>query len=179
MFAIRWKRKVDLSRGSLIHRTILNKNLTTSETVDENWTKKDEAALEIQRHIKGYLTRIKIRPVLLERLANAVKTDNPGSPLFKKEISDVKYELEQEGLEPDEATRLIQQVYRKVSEGRICPLSKNQYSTKEPKTWQEAMVVLNNLMQEIHTNNVNFQTLFKVNKEGVGLDDIKTVQVRT
>jgi hypothetical protein len=34
--------------------------------------------LEIQRHIKGFLTRKKIRPILLQRLTMVIKREDPG-----------------------------------------------------------------------------------------------------
>ncbi len=40
----------------------------------------DSAAQEIQRHIKGFLARKRIRPLLASRLESVVKRNDPGNP---------------------------------------------------------------------------------------------------
>ena len=89
MFATRWKLRAQqsakLKNKGASKDTLLTKNVFNVEKKSrkqEDFTK-DEAALEIQRHIKGFLTRKKVRPMLLERLTTIVKKDNPGKSFVR------------------------------------------------------------------------------------------------
>ena len=63
----------------------------------------------------------------------------------------MKSELEQEGFTPDEAARLIQQVFRRVKAGktklRVSSLDSVDTVSGEAKSWDEAMVELTKIMQ--------------------------------
>ena len=62
----------------------------------------------------------------------------------------MKSELEEEGFTPDEASKLIQNVYRKVSSTMSQIGSPNRKLLEdecETKSWDDAMGVMNNLMQ--------------------------------
>ena len=74
---------------------------------------KSTAAVEIQRHIRGYFARKKIGALLAKKLSSAVECKD------EKAIEEVKQELHDEGLTPDEAARLIQSVYKKVKLKKI------------------------------------------------------------
>lgn len=69
---------------------------------------RSNAAVEIQRHIRGYFARKKIGPLLAIKVQTAVGGND------KQEIEKVKEELHDEGLTVDEAARLIQSVFRKL-----------------------------------------------------------------
>ena len=47
----------------------------------------------------------------------------------------------------------------------------------EKQTWDEAMDELKNLMQIIHTNNMEFHRIVKKSKNRVELQDVKIVRV--
>ncbi len=112
----------------------------------------------------------------------------------------MKSELEQEGFTPDEAARLIQQVFRRVKAGktklRVSSLDSVDTVSGEAKSWDEAMVELTKIMQVsnssyglgpnsnmfslfkvVHTNNMDFHCLVKKSKESVELSDIKSVRL--
>lgn len=87
--------------------------------------------------------------------------------------------MEQEGFTPDEAARLIQQVYRKVKANRFKRLGSVdtlKSVSAEAKNWDEAMQELNNLMQIVHTNNMEVHAIMKKSKDEIDLTDIKSVQ---
>merc|ERR1719464_1089477 len=91
-----------------------------------------------------------------------------------EEIAEVKTELEEEGFTSDEAVKLIQQVYRKI--GGFDNKSKGHSYPVHEKSWDEAMDELKNLMQIIHTNNMEFHGIIKKSKNRIELKDIKNVQ---
>ena len=90
MFATRWKSRAKAS-AKLSNKGAKNDTLLSISSVikadavkrTKNDFTKDEAAIEIQRHIKGLLTRKKVRPMLLQRLAIAVERNAPGNFLVK------------------------------------------------------------------------------------------------
>ena len=67
-----------------------------------------------------------------------------------EEISEVKSELEEEGFTSDEAAKLIQNVYRKVSCAKsllTSPCKEINEDYVETKSWDQAMGVMSSLMQ--------------------------------
>ena len=90
VFATRWKMRAkasaNLSNKGANKDTLLSKNTPSHKTEAGSRTKndftKDEAAMEIQRHIKGFLTRKKVRPMLLQRLTSVVERNDPGNYNF-------------------------------------------------------------------------------------------------
>ena len=60
---------------------------------------KSKAAVEIQRHIRGYFARKKIGHLLAKKVESAVESKDEGK------IEEVKEELKDEGLTADEAAR--------------------------------------------------------------------------
>ena len=70
--------------------------------------------------------------------------------IFADEISEVRSELQEEGFTPDEAAKLIQNVYRKVSASKSLlgsPRKALGEEEEETKSWEDAMGVMSNLMQ--------------------------------
>ncbi len=111
VFATRWRNRA-LSRAR-------KKKEEEKEKSDHNKNKMENlvgspsrsrslAAVEIQRHIRGYFARKRIGPLLAKRLERAVKDGD------KDRIAQVGRDLQEEGLTPDEAATLIQSVYRWV-----------------------------------------------------------------
>ena len=86
IFATKWKLKAKasakLSNKGANKETLLNKNSMADSAMRIMRTRsdftRDEAAIEIQRHIKGFVTRKQVRPMLLQRLASVLERDNPG-----------------------------------------------------------------------------------------------------
>ena len=69
---------------------------------------------------------------------------------FTDEISEVRSELQEEGFTSDEAAKLIQNVYRKVSATKSLmstPRKDVFEDEEETKTWEDAMCIMSNLMQ--------------------------------
>ena len=86
MFATRWKLRAKASaklsnKGANKDTLLAISSVIKADDVKrtKNDFTKDEAAIEIQRHIKGLLTRKKVRPMLLQRLAIAVERNAPGN----------------------------------------------------------------------------------------------------
>ena len=77
---------------------------------------------------------------------------------LSEEISEVRSELQEEGFTSDEASKLIQNVYRKVSACKShlgSPRRDLIEEQEETKSWQDAMCVMRNLMQVCTTSNLN------------------------
>ena len=91
------------------------------------------------------------------------------------EISEIKLELMEEGFTSDEAVKLIQQVYKRIS--NFNKSSKEHSVPIQTRTWDQAMQELKNLMQIIHKNNMEFHGIVKKSKNSIELDDIKAVSI--
>ncbi|QQP52733.1 Myosin 3, partial [Caligus rogercresseyi] len=65
---------------------------------------KASAALEIQRHIRGYIARKKIGPLLAEKIQKMVTTSDTSA----EKIDEITSELKDEGLTENEAAKFIQ-----------------------------------------------------------------------
>lgn len=143
---------------------------------------KSTAAVEIQRHIRGYFARKKIGQLLARKVEQAVKTNDA------EEVSKVKDELKDEGLTEDEAARLIQSVFRKLRTHRS--LSKDSLNNDKRvddtggKVAKVSMSKLNDLkvqkkcaelMQLVHLNNVDIHKFLKRNKGPVDIADVKKI----
>ena len=135
-------------------------------------------------HSCAFLTQQQHHLVLKVSYSWFISTNNLNlKPLFHiaEEITEVKSELEQEGFTPDEAARLIQQVYRKIRnkgglrKNRSVESMGSTGVTCEAKSWDSAMMELKKLMQIIHENNMEFHGVIKKSKEAVDLGDIKSV----
>ena len=82
--------------------------------------------------------------------------------LFSEEIAEVKTELEEEGFTPDEAVKLIQQVYRKIG-GFENKSKEHSYPVHEKVAGQfNSKLVLLNFQINKSTTNPDFFFNFKV-----------------
>lgn len=189
IFATRWKirtKKQGALKKSALRRQSDAKlpppGSPTAEVHIKRVRSKSTAAVEIQRHIRGYIARKKIGLLLARKVEMAVGANDAG------EIQKVNQELQDEGLTPDEAARLIQSVFKKLRNKRrqqsleeqgdeieLGAEANSEYFSTEMRKWSNPDVqsAFSELMQMVHISNVEMHKFLKRNKNPVDIDDIK------
>ncbi|XP_047481319.1 myosin-IIIb-like isoform X4 [Penaeus chinensis] len=139
----------------------------TKETMSE-----EEAAVIIQSHFRGHLTRLEWGPALEERLKKLVEKHIDNAEEASKA-------LEAEGLSPEEAAMIIQKFWGKHKKEKKKKEEEKEKETLEPKkevgryTNSKKMMSLIMFSEKVHMSNQETHKYLRRHKAGIRLEEIK------
>ncbi|XP_040567832.1 myosin-IIIb [Lepeophtheirus salmonis] len=172
-FSCRWryrvKNKMSIEGHSVIEKKMIykpSKKFVLTEDIHMNENVKVNAALEIQRHIRGFIVRKKIGPLLAEKIQKMINI----SDTSEEKMNEITGELKDEGLSEEEAAKFIQTMFKKN-------MLKKKSTKTVTRTMQEKRLLLVDLIQVLHLNNVDTHKYYKYNKLPIELEDVKEVNL--